>query len=991
MRCVKSNWLFPGCKILLEPAILFLALAGGPISSQANAQTSDPIIRINSEMHSAPIREIAVSEDCSVLATGSHDKTVRVWGWEKETPPTGKMLKLIRILRPPIGLDNYGKVNALAITRNGRKLAVGARFGSIEKGEWWVHVLDVSTGNIIQTVGPSPKRILSLAFSWDQAYLAAALRDGGGLIVWETKNWQRVAADSEYGKDKATNGVAFDRSGNVYTVSYDGFIRRYSPQFNLQSKEYVVNGKKPFSIAIHPSGDRIAVGYSDSVSVDVFAAKPLKHLFSTEKGEVDNYSLFHVGWSADGQRLYAGGDYEKDRRNPIRVWDKEGRGSGDTLAGPSGSIAGFAACDEDIVFGAMDTPTLGVLDKKGQRKAWVEASYPDMRDKLGNSLMISADARRVRFGLGRGEEEPVLFDVDAAPQKRLVEQLDSAPDLAAADTKSLKVEHWRYSPSQRRPSLDGKFLEFLPNERSQALAIDDSSERFVLGTEWRLRAYTAKGQLKWTKPLPTASWGVNIARSSPIVVAAILDGTICWYRLEDGEKLLTLFVAAKDSSDQRRWVAWTPQGYFDASPGGEDLFGWHVNRGLTKTADFFPASRFRDDYYRPDIVKLILTTLDEEVAIKQANQAAGRSRAADILEQQPPVVKILSPKDGGAFNKEDVTIEYELSSPSGLGVRGLRVMLDGIPLELPKDKGFEPVKFGINDRPNRRSLPLRLPKRDVTISLIAETEQNESEEDTVALRWSGATHEDTKAGNGVLHALLIGISKHKEKKWTLNFAAKDAKEVGERLIEQKERQNRLYKDVKVWDPLLLDEHAIEDSIRKALGLIRKRMARDGTDTLVVFFSGHGVTLDDQSTWLIDYDTESDLIDGTAMSKKVLIDALARIPGKVFLFIDACKSAAFDGTDMVNSILAKKVAILPYFSSLAEEKSFEWSKIKSGFFSSALLEALDGAGDSNGDRYIDSKELSDWLIERIESLSEGSQYPYHLPSPKRRPIRVFATQ
>ena len=26
-------------------------------------------------------------------------------------------------------------------------------------------------------------------------------------------------------------------------------------------------------------------------------------------------------------------------------------------------------------------------------------------------------------------------------------------------------------------------------------------------------------------------------------------------------------------------LAWTPSGYYMASPGGEDLIGWHVNRG----------------------------------------------------------------------------------------------------------------------------------------------------------------------------------------------------------------------------------------------------------------------------------------------------------------------------------------------------------------------------------------------------------------------------
>ena len=73
-------------------------------------------------------------------------------------------------------------------------------------------------------------------------------------------------------------------------------------------------------------------------------------------------------------------------------------------------------------------------------------------------------------------------------------------------------------------------------------------------------------------------------------------------------ELLALFVHARD----RRWVAWTPKGYYMASPGAESLIGWHVNRGWNEAAQFYPADRFRDQFNRPDIVKLVLETLDEE-------------------------------------------------------------------------------------------------------------------------------------------------------------------------------------------------------------------------------------------------------------------------------------------------------------------------------------------------------------------------------------------
>src|SRR6202011_1092550 len=117
---------------------------------------------------------------------------------------------------------------------------------------------------------------------------------------------------------------------------------------------------------------------------------------------------------------------------------------------------------------------------------------------------------------------------------------------------------------------------------------------------------------------------VNFAQDGKVVLAGYADGTIRWYRWLDGEELLAL---AMDSRDER-WVAWTPSGYYMASPGGEDLIGWHVNRGWEQPADFFPASRFRDKFERPDIVKLVLDTLDEDAAVSQANAKAHRSADA---------------------------------------------------------------------------------------------------------------------------------------------------------------------------------------------------------------------------------------------------------------------------------------------------------------------------------------------------------------------------
>jgi hypothetical protein len=72
----------------------------------------------------------------------------------------------------------------------------------------------------------------------------------------------------------------------------------------------------------------------------------------------------------------------------------------------------------------------------------------------------------------------------------------------------------------------------------------------------------------------------------------------------------------------KRWVMWTPEGPYDASPGGEGLIGWHVNRGLDHAADFFGVSRFRDRYYRPNFVEAVLRGQDIEEALRETRAPA---------------------------------------------------------------------------------------------------------------------------------------------------------------------------------------------------------------------------------------------------------------------------------------------------------------------------------------------------------------------------------
>jgi hypothetical protein len=218
---------------------------------------------------------------------------------------------------------------------------------------------------------------------------------------------------------------------------------------------------------------------------------------------------------------------------------------------------------------------------------------------------------------------------------------------------------------------------------------------------------------------------------------------------------INLLLALFPHTDKRRWVLWTPSGYYDGSPGAEEVIGWHVNNVNDRAADFFPISRFRAAYYRPDVVGKILETLDEGEAIRLSNEGSGRKKGEiSVAKILPPVVSILSPKDGPEVSDKEIDVKFEVRSPSGEPVTKARVLVDGRPIG--KELEIKPVQ---KDQ-NVRTTKVPIPEKDSEITIIAENRYGASEPATVKLVWHAKTKEDEFAIKPKLYVLAIGVSKY---------------------------------------------------------------------------------------------------------------------------------------------------------------------------------------------------------------------------------------
>ena len=188
---------------------------------------------------------------------------------------------------------------------------------------------------------------------------------------------------------------------------------------------------------------------------------------------------------------------------------------------------------------------------------------------------------------------------------QLLRRTPNAPLPPSISAPGLDIRNW--AGFDGRLTLNDKPLELSQGERSNSLAIARDGQSFLLGTTSRLILIDRTGREKWSVPSVIGGVGaVNITENGKLAVAAIADGTIRWYRMTDGKELLIFFPHV----DQKRWVFFAPNGYYDASPGGEDLVGWSVNRGITEAGDFFPVSRFRKTFYKPELIAQVLETGD---------------------------------------------------------------------------------------------------------------------------------------------------------------------------------------------------------------------------------------------------------------------------------------------------------------------------------------------------------------------------------------------
>ncbi len=948
-------------------ALLTLAaLAGAPAA--VSAQTTTPILRVETGMHTTLIRRVVPDVPRNRLFTVSDDKTIRVW----QMPDA----RLLSVLRVPIDAGHEGQLFALAVSPDGKTVAAGGWTGWDWEQQGSIYLFDVATGDLIRRFGGLNETISAMVWTPDGRFLAVGLQSRGGFRVLDAATGAVVANDPQY-NDKLLD-LDVSPQGRIVAVALDGMVRLYAPpEYRLIGRKVIAGGKSPLSVRFSPDGDLLAVGHLDVPVVSVASGRDLTWLYQTNPQPlISQVNLATVAWSSDGSYLYAGGDYRGTGLNPLYRWPSAGRGAVERIPLVRNRITEIQQMPGGRIAFAAEDPGLGILGSDGR-----VASYrgPDIVNfsAARTAVQLSADAGVVAYPLtanglvrhsfavlGSGDQATA-----AAPTVPVFPPRLTAPGVTVAG--------WE---NGYKPTINGHAPELDDYEMTRAYAIAPDAKSVLFGTEWALRRLDLDAKEVWSQNLPAVAWSVNISQNGQMAIAALSDGTIRWYRWRDGKEIVSYF----PHGNAVDWMAWMPDGYYTSSVNGDNYVGWHLNRGKDLAPDFYRAVQFDRILYRPDVVNNAFRQALGPAGAQAASTVADASFTIDQLRQiAPPRLRLLPPALRGlAEGRPQATLQLQ-GERNALAIKDYAVFVNGVPVTPSRERG---LSGGDTDRFSR-TIEVDLPAQTNDIRVEAFNGVSMGTVET----WIGLPSEVTPAKvDGNLYVLAIGVNAFPNLPASLNlaFAAQDAQGMAGAL----ERRGAGHY-TKSFVKLLSDDSADKPTRESILAALEFVQQGGANDTVVVFLASHGITDPAGNYYFVPRDVERrDIVaaqrgqgGASLVSWTAFFEALRGAAGRRLLIVDTCHAGSAEGSFDAHSLMKRSASSLfPLIvASKGEEKSQEYAPGQHGLFTYALMNALAPAADADGDLLVSLREAFRFALPIVEELRDktaGGQTPQMVVPP-----------
>lgn len=946
--------------------LLGTLLAGLAQAAAAPSGASQPMLRIDPETHTAMVRAAAFDASRQRIYTASDDKTVRIWQLPDAQP--------VGTLRVPILDGAEGQLYALALSPDGRWLAVGGWTGWEWEQQASVYLFDTETQALVRRIPVAPWTITTLRFSPDGQYIAVGLHGEGGLVIVQRESGARVAADPAY--KSQVMALDYDRYGRLFSVALDGFVRLYKQDHTLLARRAMASGKEPVTLRVSTDSRWLAVGFGDAPVIELINAEDLSAAGQLKAASTSQGDVVVLAWSGDGQYLYASGTQRSGANSVLQRWRLpavagtrpiHASARAQVIQAMAGRINDLVPMSSGRMLFVSDRPSVGWVEASGKVREPVRAAQWHFAG-AATRLLVAADGAQVKLSIPKQE---VLFSVPKA-------QLDWAPRNKSPGLRPplLQAKGWsvRVSSDRRALTLNGQPVALEEYEKVHSHAIAHDRSRVVVGTEWALRAFDAQGAPTWMSRVSSPVWSVNVSADGHVVVAALGDGTLRWFAMRTGQELLSLFMH-RNASD---WVAWVPGGSYASSPHGDRHIGWHINRGLDQSPDFVFAVQLERVLYRPDLIRAALSPQPAQ-ATPQA-KTAGAMSPEQMNRMAPPRVHLRLLGIDPVKQVARVLVEAEKVGPA---MRDLAVYVNGLPVTAASDRG---LRFGSSSQIRREyEIALSAPVNDIRVEAFTEVSMGLARTQVLM---TGSAPPRPPRGN--LYLLAIGASRFEhlpESAW-LGFASKDADTFAATLkglagAPFEQRHVKTLSDT-------ADERPTRRNILQALEFLKRATA---DDTVVLFLASHGVSDAGGNYYFVPSDAQPADLNGllaaddpqTLLSWQVFFDVLRVVAGRRLMVVDTCQARGIEGRFDPNALIKRSASsqFALMVASGADEESQEYDPVGHGLFTYGLLSSLSAAQAQPRTQASGPWQLRDWFAETARvvntyrDLSIGPQTPQFL--------------